>query len=195
MVLLKTYNEPAICEKEILRYAGCKEADNSIRELLDECIEEARDNLTYKVCYRELSVCTDGKICDFEYFCVPSEKLSVNLRGCKKVIIFAATVGTALDRLIAKYNRIAPSKAVMLHAIGSERIEALCDAFCEDISSEYNIKLKPRFSPGYGDVPLSVQKSFFDLLGCEKRLGIALLDSLMMSPSKTVTAFVGLCDN
>ncbi|MBR5134836.1 MAG: Vitamin B12 dependent methionine synthase activation subunit, partial [Clostridia bacterium] len=52
----------------------------------------------------------------------------------------------------------------------------------------------PRFSPGYGDLPLSVQRSVATLLGMEKTLGVCLSDSLLMSPSKSVTAFVGVSD-
>ena len=41
-------------------------------------------------------------------------------------------VGADIDRLIAKHSRLSPSRALMLQAIGAERIEALCDAFCND---------------------------------------------------------------
>lgn len=192
VILSKTYMEPPFCEKEILRYAGCKEADSGISALLRACINEAKDKLTYKVCYRELSVTTNGNVCNLEAFRLQSQKLAVNLKGCKKVILFAATVGVELDRLIAKYGRISPSKALMLQAIGAERIEALCDVFCADIARDMNVGLKPRFSPGYGDLPLESQKDIFAVLECEKRIGLTLTDSLLMSPSKSVTAFVGI---
>ena len=56
VILSKTYEAPALCKKEILRYAGCQEADGGITALLESCAEEAGDKLTYKVCYRELPV-------------------------------------------------------------------------------------------------------------------------------------------
>lgn len=194
IVLSKTYPEPPFCEREILRYAGCKEANGEISTLLNECIEEVKEKFTYKVCYREFSVTTDGEACDFGAFSVQSRNLGANLKKCKSVIIFAATVGVGVDRLIAKYGRISPAKALMLQAIGAERIEALCDAFCEDIENDMNMRLKPRFSPGYGDLPLEVQKDIFTVLDCSKRIGLMLNDSLLMSPSKSVTAFAGLTD-
>ena len=80
----------------------------------------------------------------------------------------------------------------MFQAIGAERIEALCDAFCDDISKEYNIAIKPRFSPGYGDLPLECQKDIFAVISPEKHIGLTLTDSMLMSPSKSVTAIVGL---
>ena len=51
--------------------------------------------------------------------------------------------------------------------------------------------MRPRFSPGYGDVSLEVQKDFFRLLPCQ-RIGLTLMDTLIMSPEKSVTAFIGI---
>ena len=192
VIISKTYNEPPLCEKEILRYAGCKEADSEISALVKSCINEIKTKLTYKVCYRQFKVKAYDDICDFGVFTLQSRNLAYNLKGCESVILFAATVGVEIDRLIAKYGRISPSKALMFQAIGAERIEALCDAFCDDISKEYNIGTRPRFSPGYGDLPLTSQKDIFAVLSPEKQIGLTLNDSLLMSPSKSVTAIVGL---
>ena len=192
VILNKTYPAPPFCEKEILRYAGCKSTDNETHKLLADCINEAQDKLTYKVCYRELPVTVKGDICDFGTFKAQSQSLSKNLENCDRVILFGATVGVGIDRLIAKYGRISPARALMLQAIGAERIEALCDAFCEDIQNTLGIGLKPRFSPGYGDLPLDTQKDIFALLDCSKRIGLTLNSSLLMSPSKSVTAVIGL---
>ncbi len=194
VIISKTYTEPPFCEKEILRYADCREADGEISALLEMCIKEIMGKLAYKVCYREMQVKIDGDICDFGAFHLQSKKLAVNLKGCKNVILFAATVGVGIDRLIAKYGRISPVRALLFQAIGAERIEALCDVFCENIARERNVGLKPRFSPGYGDLPLDAQKNIFSVLDCEKRIGLTLNDSLLMSPSKSVTALVGLFD-
>ncbi len=195
VVLTKIYDEPPFCEKEILRYAGCKEADEKMISFLKECVGEVKDKLTYKVCYREFPVKIDGTLCNFEAFCTHSEKLAVNLGDCEKVVVFAATVGVGIDRLIAKYNRLSPSKALMFQAIGAERIEALCDTFCSDIEKEYGTGFKPRFSPGYGDLSIDIQKNIFSLLDPERRIGLTLNDSMLMSPSKSVTAFAGVGGN
>ncbi len=194
LILSKAYTAPQFNEKEILRYAGCREEAEDVLSLLKECINEAKDQLTYKVCYCELPVKINGNICDFEAFGAQSESLASRLKSCERVILFAATVGVGLDRLVAKYSRISPAKAVMLQAIGAERIEALCDAFCEDMAKDYSTSLKTRFSPGYGDLPLEVQTEIFKVLDCERKIGLTLNDSLLMSPTKSVTAIVGIDD-
>ena len=190
-IVIKTYLAPPINTKEVLRYAGGGNDDNTLK-LLNECIKEISNTLTYKVCYCELSVKTSNDICNFDVFSVKSQNLATNLKGCNKVIIMGATVGIALDRLIAKYSRISPAKALLLQALGAERIEALCDTFCDDIQKAHKIALKPRFSAGYGDLPLDTQNSIFGLLNLPKNIGLTLNDSMLMSPSKSVTAFIGI---
>jgi len=188
----KMYDAPPINRKEILRYAGCAKADEATASLMEDCLCEAADALTYKVCFGELSAAIEGEICDFGMFSLSSGNLARNLSGCPRVILFAATVGVGIDRLIHKYSRIAPSRALMMQAIGAERIEALCDLFCADMEKEMGASLRPRFSPGYGDLPLSVQKDIIALLDTPKRIGLSLNDSLLMSPTKSVTAFAGI---
>ena len=192
VVLTKSYTYLPFCEKEILRYAGCKEADSETLILLRSCIDEAKPKLSFKVCYLESEVNIKDDFTDFGAFCLQSEKLAQNLEKCKRAVVFAATTGVGIDRLIARYGHISPSKALMFQAIGAQQIEALCDSFCNDIAKEYNTNIRPRFSPGYGDLPLAAQKDIFAVLDCEKKIGLTLTDSLLMSPSKSVTAIVGL---
>ena len=210
MIMTKMYEPPLIDETEVLRYAGYKfkkeeEIDTETRSLLDACLKELEGKLEYKVCYRELPTALEGDICDFGFFQVTSKQLARHLSGCSRVIVFAATLGVGIDRLIAKYSSLSPAKALMFQAIGAERIEAVCDAFCGEVlellgaapasegeGNEKSICKLPRFSPGYGDLPLATQKDIFAVLECEKKIGLTLNSSLLMSPSKSVTAFVGI---
>ncbi len=191
-VITESFSPPPFCKKEILRYAGCKTEDPQILQLMEECMDEASEKLCYRVCYRKVPVSIHENTVTLGTVSFRSSSLAKNLRNCKEAMIFAATVGVAMDRLIAKYGHLSPSKAVLFQAIGAERIEALCDAFCSEISEKEKTNLVPRFSPGYGDLPLASQKDIFAVLECEKRIGLTLNNSLLMSPSKSVTAVVGL---
>ena len=176
--------------KEILRYAGSKEIEDTVTE----CLAEAEGSLSYKVCYAIVNISINGEDIDMEFAKARSKDLAKNLSGCDKAIIFAATVGMGIDRLIAKYSRISPSRALCFQAIGSERVESLCDAFEEEIKKEVSDGerfFKPRFSPGYGDLSLEIQKEIFSLLDCPRKIGVSLGDSLLMTPSKSVTAIMG----
>ena len=202
MVVTKIYPEPPICKKEILRYAGCKgDADEVLQLLLDECLAEILPKLNYKVCYMELPLIVTEQTSDLGCLQVKSKDLAKNLQNCENVILLAATIGVDIDRLIMKYGAVSPAKAMMFQAIGAERIESLCDVFVKEIQREWkeeqeevSISLRPRFSPGYGDLPLETQKDIFKVLNCSKNIGLSLNDSLLMSPSKSVTAFVGITE-
>lgn len=187
VVFTENYTEPPICVREILRYSGCRAESEEIISLVNDCIDEARPQLTYRVAYRELALHIDKSVCDFGDFRVFSNGLAKCLAGCDRVVLFAATIGTGIDRIIGKYSRLAPSRALIMQALGAERIEALCDLFCDGLTAA-----TARFSPGYGDLPLDCQREIFAQLDCERKLGLTLNDSLLMSPSKSVTAFVGL---
>ena len=194
MIYTKIYDAPHVNEREIMRYAGVKTPTEEITLLMNEAVEEASGVLTYKACYGEFSVTVDNGMLDFGFASVHSTALAKNLAECSRVVIFAATVGLGLDRLVARYGVKSPSRALMLQAFGAERIEALCDRFAEDIgASDYKgYSLKPRFSPGYGDLPLEFQREIFSVLDCPKMIGLSLNKSLLMTPTKSVTAIIGI---
>ena len=123
-----------------------------------------------------------------------SRDLGRNLSGCSKVVLLAATIGPQVDALIRRHSSLDPVYASILQATGAMFIEKLVDLVNSEIkkiAAAQGLKTRPRYSPGYGDVPLEVQKDFFRLLPCT-RIGLTLMDTLIMAPEKSVTAFVGL---
>lgn len=194
-VLVKRMEAPPFREREALRYAGCAEAREEILEELGEALAEVRDRLDYRVCYCELPLTVRDDRCEMGELAVASAHLAKALSGCERVLLFGATIGVEIDRLIAKYGRLAPAKGLLLQAVGAERIEALCDAFCKEYEKENDVSLGARFSAGYGDCPLETQRDIVRVLDCQKRIGLFLNESLLLSPSKSVTAFVGIKEN
>lgn len=195
MVQTKTFDLPPVNRREILRYAGATGETPELSSLLEEALAEAQPILTGKVCWLEYPLTVQEDLLDLGFAQSRSVALKRNLTGCDRIIVFGATVGLALDRLIARYSRISPAKALLLQAVGAERIEALCDVFCESIRREAQaagLRTAPRFSPGYGDFPLEMQTHIFRVLDCSRKIGLTLNDSLLMSPSKSVTAIMGL---
>ena len=189
-VFVNTYLSPAFDKKEIFRYAGCKDADEGITRLLNECLQECEGVFSYRVCYRVF------KAEEFlQKFGNESKALAKNLESCTYAVAFAATVGLPIDRLIVKYANIAAAKALLFQAIGAERIESLCNAFCEDMKTQAKEKgyfSRPRFSPGYGDFAIEAQTELFRVLDCSRKIGLSLTEGLLMTPTKSVTAVVGL---
>lgn len=156
---------------------------------MESCLQEVRSALSYQVCWCEFPVS------EIPFANTPSQDLRQLLQDCDRAVVFAATVGIGLDRLIARYSRVSPARALLFQAIGAERIEALCDLFCGEIAREQAAlgrRTTMRFSPGYGDLPLELQRSIFPLLDCSRKIGLTLNESLLMSPSKSVTAIFGI---
>lgn len=196
-VITKTYTLPSFNTREILRYAGVSDFSSDITDLMQSCLAETDGRLLYRVCFREFCADVNDNHIDLGFTKTESADLSKNLDGCSRAVVFAATIGIEIDRLIAKYTRISPSKALFFQAIGAERIETLCDVFSNDIHEQYKKlgkSISARFSPGYGDLPLSLQKDIFRALDCPRKIGLTLNDSLLMSPSKSVTAIIGIRD-
>ncbi len=197
IVFSKSYRKEALPynKSEILRYIGYGGEDENTDRLIDECLMEAENAFSYKLCYSEFDMSIDKEIINLGFTKVKSEKLSKNLFGCEKIILLAASVGIGIDRLINRYSSLSPSKALVFQAIGAERVESLCDTFFCEIEQEkmkQGYKLHPRFSPGYGDLDLTIQEKIIAVLNCQRKMGITLSDTLLMSPSKSVTAIIGL---
>lgn len=189
-VYTKTYLPPPVNTKEIMRYAGIQAPTHQTDVLIDECLKEAESKARYMVCYRKLPIVQSGKMLSIGAIKTRSADLKKCLYGYTEAIVFAATVGVEYDRLIAKYSKLSPAKALIMQAIGTERVESLCNSFCCDMADIYTTT--PRFSPGYGDLPLELQKDVFAILDCGRKIGVALNQSLLMTPSKSVTAIMGV---
>ena len=179
-------------KKEILRYAGVRgAADKKTEELLDECISLVEGKFKFALCYKRYNLTQTENGFDLGFATVKSELVKKRLEGCSEIVLFAATVGIETDRLISRYSSVSPARAHMIQSIGAERIEALCDTF-ENILKADGIDLCPRFSAGYGDLPLELQRDIFKALDCPKNIGLTLNESLLMSPTKSVTAIIGI---
>ena len=82
-----------------------------------------------------------------------------------------------------------------LQAAATAMLEDYCDELCreqQETCEKEGLYLRPRFSPGYGDFPLNVQEDILSALEAGKRIGIKLTDSLLMVPTKSVTAVMGV---
>ena len=105
---------PSIDEKEICRYMKA-ELNADMKALIDGCYKEAENLLSYQVIYETYPVSffeesADNGLIDLCFAKVKSKDLYKNLKGFSKIVLFAATVGMGVDRLINRYS-------VMMHLI------------------------------------------------------------------------------
>ena len=193
--------------KEVARYLGYRRAtppEADVSALMEKAASEMQAVMKAQSVFEVFDL-TVGSIRPSDYsttvslrfadVTLQSRDLGRNLAGCSKVALLAATIGPQVDSLIRRHSSLNPVYASILQATGAMYIEELVDlinAEIKKIAEADGLKTRPRYSPGYGDVPLQVQKDFFRLLPCT-RIGLTLMDTLIMAPEKSVTAFVGLC--
>lgn len=186
-------DEVTINEKEAYMYMGLrtKAPDEQVEGLFSSCLEEVKSAVSYKACFTEVKLEFPKENEVFLGFgTVRSEKLFRHLQDCKTAYIFAATAGMGIDRLISRYKILSPSKSLIIDAIGSAAVEGWCNRLNSDIVN--GRAAKSRFSPGYGDLSLEYQKDIIEYLDAYRKIGISLSDTLFMTPTKSVTAIIGV---
>ena len=128
---------------------------------------------------------------------LPGQDIHQLLRDCDRVVLFALTLGPEAELLIRREGLRSPTEALILDACASAACEQACDELQKQLEDQLCVEgLYPtdRFSPGYGDLPLTVQAPLLELLDAQKRCGITLSDTCIMTPRKSVTAIFGLAD-
>lgn len=124
-----------------------------------------------------------------------SRDLARQLAGCRHAYLFCATIGAEVDALARRYALTSAADALMAQAVGSALVETWCDACADDLLAEPAVageRLRLRYAPGYGDLPLAVQRDLLTVLDAPRRAGIVLTDRLLMIPSKSISAIWGI---
>ena len=182
---------------EILRYMACKEEGQNEGELIDKFLPIVQDKATPKGSFSFFDLKKDENKVFIENEQLKSKALFKNLKRSDSAILFSLTLGIDIDYLISKYSVSKPASAFCINAIATALIEEYADIFCaeiRDIFKKQNLFLLPRFSPGYADFDLKNQELFIKLTNAEKICGINLTKGFMMTPSKSVTAIMGISD-
>ena len=181
-------------EKEILRYAMLPSFAPAPEELpMKESLAAAKGAVQCRAVWCRYPLKRDGEELDLGFARTGSLGLKQHLEGCDEIILFACTAGAEMDRRITRAKLSSPAKALLMHAIGAQQVEGACDRLCSQLAAQFpDRELTDRFSPGSGDQPLEMQKDVMTALDCGRTVGITLTDSLLMTPSKSVTAIIGM---
>ncbi len=172
---------------EVLRYLGGDntEPDDKMNALLDKCEEKILSASAVKYLYKRIPIEESGLL--------KGEDIKKHLKGCESAVILCATVGGCVDKLIRSASVEDMSEAVVLDAMASAAVEQICDKLDDVIAGENPGKyLTHRFSPGYGDYPIELQKLFLRLLDAPRKIGLCASESSLLTPTKSVTAIIGI---
>ena len=131
-----------------------------------------------------------------EGLALPGKDAEDLLRDAEEVLVFCATLGAESARQIRRRFLLDPSLGMIADACASALLEGYLDGFEKEQNAYYLARgryLTDRFSPGYGDLPLTVQRQICLLLETETHLGVTVTGSCMLLPEKTVTGIMGVC--
>lgn len=176
--------------REALRYLGGAgvEMNKAMEELLDGCEEKILKAANPKYLYIEKDLPCEELIA--------GEDIKNHLDGCEKAILMCATLGAEVDRLLRIAQISDMAQAVVLDSLASVAVEQVCNKVDEVIAEKYSgYYLTFRFSPGYGDYPIELQKSFLTMLDAPRKIGLTTNESCLLVPTKSVTAVMGLSKN
>ena len=185
-----------ISREEALRYMGVRgRPDEALARDVERCAEKLTAAARPRAVWKLFRLEEDGTL-QGTSFHPQGEDIRQLLAGGDQVILMAATLGAEAESLIRRAQGTSMSDAVILDALASAAIENVCDNYCTDLAREVAPRmLTPRFSPGYGDFPLSQQRELCAVLNVTRLLGITLTPGGLMIPQKSVTALMGVADH
>lgn len=177
---------PEIPVKEVLYYMRAGQDESAI-EIAKEGIALVRKVADCKIVYDTFSFTRTEESVTIGSWTIRSKSLSKHLKDCKQVVVFGATVGIGVDRVITASGTRSATLGLATDSAGGVLVEAVCDKLEEKLGAHVF-----RYSPGYGDFPLSDQKAMTEFLQLQKSIGVTLTDGLMLRPTKSVTAIIGI---
>lgn len=171
---------------EVLRYMGHAGGDAAIEAVaqraMDRMASLAQPRWRWVVCAPRALPLSGGDI-------------RRHLDGCDRVAVLCATLGAAVDRELRRTAYRSMLDALALDAAAGDAIEKVCDAAEDEIRLHFGREgcfVTGRFSPGYGDLPIDIQRDLLALCDAPRRIGLSATPSHLLTPGKSVTALLGI---
>ncbi len=181
--------------EEALRYLGAATADGETRRMAEETAEMLEKQLHPRSLWRAFrTVRGEGAVSlEGSGLCLPGQLAAGMLKECDAAVLLVCTLGAGFDRMIREWETRDMARAAMMDACGSAWVEAVCDEAEKEIRGRFPDRFcTDRFSPGYGDLPLSLQADFLRATDAGRKLGITANESCLLLPCKSVTSVIGL---
>lgn len=196
MLKLKPVTIP---KDEVLRYLGYKkqEIEESLDKLINETIEESKELLLPKFVYGSYKnkLQENGVLLEGTNLVFKGKDIKEHLKYSNEVAVMAVTIGSKIETRIKFYEKSNLTKALILDSCATTAVEEVCDQIEEYIKMEANKKnlsITFRYSPGYGDLPLTIQGEVISVLKADKTIGLTASAHHLLFPRKSVTAIIGL---
>lgn len=183
---------------EVLRYMGCPpdRADPATRALAEDCAAQVLQTVTPRWTYRVFDLDFEEGGVRMGGLLLPGEDLRTHLKGCERAALFCATLGAGADALIRRAESGDMARALALDCAAAAAVEEVCDQIELELQALFpGCSFPFRYSPGYGDLPLTLQGDLLALLNAPRRVGLTASASNILLPRKSVTAILGIAQS
>lgn len=188
-----------INREEVLRYMGYKGqlVDDAFNTQLTECIAEMKNLIKPRYIYRyfDIDAYDDRVTLKSSDVNFRGKDILNHLKNCDQIALMAVTLGIDVERKIRSYEINNITKSIIMDACATTAVEEVCDIVQKNIEDEVALKglyITNRYSPGYGDLPISSQYDFIRILDTTRTIGLSVTDSNLLIPRKSVTAIIGI---
>jgi hypothetical protein len=187
---------------EVLRYLQTADDldDQNINRLIKESITEIKELINFRYLYQKfpISETEAGVEIKNTTLILKGKSIKKHLQNSKAVYLMAATLGAQVDKKISYYEKISVTKSMIFDACATTAIEEGCDQVEAEIKEKVLAAGKKditfRYSPGYGDLGIDIQKEFLRILKAPKKIGLTASKYNMLIPTKSVTAIIGVLE-
>ena len=138
--------------------------------------------------------------------CIRLEGTEIELRGrdiyrhlkdARLCAVIACTLGMGAERKLRTMGSQSPLEGAVFDAACSAYVEAAVGQMDEQAkrdAGKFGLTGNWRFSPGYGDCPLTAQRPIVAALNATRLIGLTVTPTDLLMPTKSVTAVIGLFD-
>ena len=178
---------------EILLYLGHRGSDipEELAQQIEYCRKKVEHAAAPRLVYRRVTL-TDGTTAAFQ---LDGKDIKELLRPCREAVFCAVTLGSDLEKLLARQEITNMADALIMDACASTAVENVIQNFEDDLRRQVQnqgMYLTDRYSPGYGDLPLECQANWCRVLDAGRRIGLHVTSDHIMIPRKSVTAVMGI---
>ena len=184
--VLRTLRIPGEVDPAVPDPAMTERLNAQIRQCIREVLRCCRPRLVYRILpVKELS------------FLLVGNDIHRLLASCTEAVLMALTLGAELERRLMQEEVTNMGNAYLLDVCASQAVEEAADHFEDQLRKSLLPEgryLTNRFSPGYGDLPLSMQRPLLESVDAARAIGLTMTATNLMVPRKSITAVLGISD-
>ena len=186
---------------EVLRYTGFNENNHiltgDMEYKIKKNIDLVKNNITPRAVISDVINIEETEDCIMagDVLKLSGNDVKKHLENCDGIILMGVTLGNDVDTLVRRTEIMDMSDAVILDAACNVAVEEYSKNCEEDIRQDIRKEgryLTMRYSPGYGDFPISIQDELVKILDAGRKIGLSVTSSHIMTPRKSITSIMGV---